>query len=161
MQCIFLLFSFFSPFLHAALCHFSLSLLSPGGANRRWEEDRQTGRQAGSASETDAAGRPSSCGSGSAWATLPPSGVVNHASPAGGPIFHSQTFATACSAACDERVLLGGGCCHRSYRSSTMSLSGWGIWPIRACSLECPTVSSRCLSAGAAHLGPQNKWSRS
>lgn len=84
-------------------------------------------RQAGRERETDAAGRPSTY----AWATVPPSwlGLINQGSPAG-PIFHSQTFTTACSPARDEK-----GCCHRSYRSCGMSLSHQGISPIWAWSV--------------------------
>lgn len=121
------------------VCHLSPFLLSTGGQidagrSRRTSAGRQAGR------ERDGCFRKAVS---SAWATMPLSwlGLVNQASPPG-PIFHPQTFTTACSAACDER-----GCCHRSYRSCGMSLSDWGISPIWAWSLKCP-ILSRCLSAG-------------
>ncbi len=127
-------------------------------ANRHWKEDKYHDRQAGRQGEGDWCGRKAVY---SAWATVPLSwlGLVNQASPPG-PIFHSQTFTTACSPACDEK-----GCCHRSYRSCGMSLSDRGISPIWAWSLKCP-ILSQCLSVGymfclmpaASHKVPFSKW---
>lgn len=118
------------------VCHFTPFQLSTG---RQIDAGRRTRTATGRQGEGDWCSRKAVY---SAWATVPLSwlGLVNQASPPG-PIFHSQTFATACSPACDER-----GCCHRSYRSCGMSVSDRGISPIWAWSLKCP-ISSRCLSA--------------
>lgn len=101
------------------VCHCSPFLLSTG---RQIDIGRRTSTEAGRQGEGDWCGRKAVY---STWATVPPSwlGLVNQASPPG-PIFHSQTFTTACSPACDEK-----GCCHRGNRSCGMSLSDQGFHP--------------------------------
>lgn len=129
--------------------HCSLFLLSAG---RQIDTGRRTSTATGRQGEGDWCGRKAVH---SAWATVPLSwlGLVNQASPPG-PIFHSQTFTTACSPACDER-----GCCHRSYRSCGMSLSDRGISPIWAWSLKC-SILSRCLSVGYMFCLTPSHYSR-
>lgn len=129
------------------VCHFSPFLLSTG---RQIDTGRRTSTAAGRQGEGDWCGRKAVY---STWATVPPSwlGLVNQASPPG-PIFHSQTFTTACSPACD-----GKGCCHGGNRSCGMSLSDQGfhpserghwsvppclcVFPWATCSVECQVSS--------------------